>query len=146
MEFAPIVADRLDLAFEPRLVLQRSALLGAERFQLLVACFERTEICGWGLGRGHARRLRRRGDEVERKNSHYRQHQRTENDGRTQGDLHEFVQCKSGFTEIHSYDWHRIKTRGKVFAIGGRATARFSVFFTPEWSITRDDRDARPGW
>src|SRR5262249_35523555 len=36
--------------------------------------------------------------------------------------------AKNGSTEIHSYDWHRIKTRGKVFAIGGRATARFSVF------------------
>src|SRR5262244_2154135 len=66
IEFAPIVADRLDLALEPRFALERSALLGAERFQLLVACFERTEICGWGLGRRRARRLRRRGDEVER--------------------------------------------------------------------------------
>src|SRR5215471_94568 len=50
IEFAPIVADRLDLAFEPRLVLQRSALLGAERFQLLVACLEGIQISRWGLG------------------------------------------------------------------------------------------------
>jgi len=59
VELAPVVADRLDLAFEPRRVLERSALLGAERFQLLVACLEGIEICGWGLGlRRRRRRLR----------------------------------------------------------------------------------------
>src|SRR5262249_48963048 len=39
---------------------------------------------------------------------------------------------QKGSTGIHSYDWHRIKTRGKVLAIGGRAAARFSFFFTPD--------------
>ncbi len=58
IEFAPIVADRLDLAFEPRLILKRPAPLGAERFQLLVACLEGIQICGWGLGLRRRRRLR----------------------------------------------------------------------------------------
>jgi hypothetical protein len=32
-------------------------------------------------------------------------------------------------TEIDSYDWHWIKTRGKVFALDGRVTARFFRLF-----------------
>ena len=37
VELAPVVADRFDLALELGLVLQRPALLGAERFEFLVA-------------------------------------------------------------------------------------------------------------
>ncbi len=37
IEFAAVVADRFDLTLEPRLVLERPTLLGADGFQLLIA-------------------------------------------------------------------------------------------------------------
>ncbi|HZD63857.1 MAG TPA: hypothetical protein VE200_13800, partial [Xanthobacteraceae bacterium] len=40
IEFAAVVADRFDLTLEPRLVLERPTLLGADDFQLLIARFE----------------------------------------------------------------------------------------------------------
>ena len=69
------------------------------------------------------------GDDPEQQNSRQPEQQRTENDGGAQGDLHELVVCKNGSTEMHSYDWHRIKTRGKVFAIGGRANRSIFCLF-----------------
>jgi hypothetical protein len=64
IEFAPVVADRLDLALEPCLGLERPTLLGADSFQLLIACFEsiRARGNGWSF---LARGLRQCGGEAE---------------------------------------------------------------------------------
>src|SRR5262249_25498637 len=86
IELAPVVADRLDLALELDFILQRLALLGAERLELLVAFLEGVEAGGRtaALGRRRrfrARRLRRRADQAERQNS---QHRRGQDDDRAQ--------------------------------------------------------------
>ena len=56
VERAPIVAERLDLAFELGLVFRRLALLGARRFEFLIALLESIRI---GRRRSGRRRLRR---------------------------------------------------------------------------------------
>src|SRR5262249_25059598 len=49
-----------------------------------------------------------------------------ENDGRAHGGLHESLYAKTVSTEIHSYDWHRIKTASNVFR--DRWTRNRSIF------------------
>ena len=78
IELAPVVADRLDLALEPCLVLGRLALLGAQRLELLVALLDRIETGGWRregaarLARQRVRRLRRGRDQPKRHDSQHR--------------------------------------------------------------------------
>ena len=63
VELAAIVADELDLALELCLFLQRLALLGAQRLELLVALLEAVEADrrpGWRSAVGRGARLRRR--------------------------------------------------------------------------------------
>src|SRR6185295_14945680 len=60
VELAAVVADRFDFALELGLVLQGTALLGAQRLELLLALLDAFQFRGRGradLGRRRARRL-----------------------------------------------------------------------------------------
>jgi hypothetical protein len=139
IEFAPVVADRFDLALELGLVLERPALLAAEDFELLVALLEGIEAGRGGrtlpgLGRRGARagRLGGRGHQPKRQEPQGRQGHPTESGGKH--GLHQPVLCKNGSNPaMDNHDWYRIKTFPPP--VSGSRGGR----------LTRDDRDVRPG-